>query len=181
MSYDYSQDVTEAKAGDNILARISQKADEAAEAAQAVADAEARLKVLKDRHSAIIERELVELMEEAAQSQLKTINGRQLKLEEVLRASIPRDRQLEAFDWLKEFGHDSIIKREVVVQFGRGEEDQADKVAADLEARTGHPVVNKPSVHTQTLQKLIRELLAEGVSVPLETFGVHIQKVVKIG
>lgn len=177
-AYDYSRDVVQ-NTGDNILARLAAKADEAMAAKRAVEAAEASLKAAQELHRDIIQRQLPELMDEAGQKDCVTSNGFRLTVAEVIRASIPAANAPVAFAWLEEHGHSSVIKNEVKVQFGRGEDKAATDALAALSGLGLHPD-QKRTVHPQTLQSLIKELMADGVDVPLDTFGAHIQREVKI-
>src|ERR1700743_2552736 len=104
MTYDYSQDTEELS--EDLLKQISKAAADqvAAEALikeieKDLEDAEAALKVIKTQR-------LPELMAQAAQSQLTTLDGTVVKLKRVIRASIkkdaPEDQRQRAFAWLDE-------------------------------------------------------------------------------
>ncbi len=177
MDYDYSQDLPQP--GDNILARLSGLADQAKEAEAEIERLEKLLTKAKADHRDIIQKLLPELMEEAGQKDCTTASGRRLQLQDVLRASIPKERVIEAHTWLRKNKLASIIKTVVIAQFGRDEEAKARKVLADLR-KINPKAEKKEAVHPQTLQATLRELLTEGIDVPLDLFGAVLQKEVKI-
>lgn len=177
--YDYSEDV-EDKRGDNILAVLSAKADEARNAMNDVKAAEETLKAAKERLRNIVEVELPELMDEAGQKDCVTSGGVRLVLQENVRVSIPKDeRGTRALEWLRENGHASVIKSEVSIEFGKGQDAQADALTQELRTKGLMPS-QSIGVHPQTLAALVRELLRDGVEVPLDTFGGFIQREVKL-
>jgi len=89
-------------------------------------------------------------------------------------ASIPKAREGEAFNWLREHNADALLKRIVSVQFGRGEDDAAGEIAAMLENEYSLPVEQKLSVHPSTLKSFVKERIEEGAELPQDLFGVHI-------
>lgn len=174
----YAEDAPDGR-GDNILAELARKADEYLEASKAVAEAEAALEAARQRFRVISEQELPEIMERAGQDNCRTSQGYQVAIKKVIRASIPIARQHEAFQWLEQHGHASVIKNIVSAEFGRGEGEAADSAVKTLLELGVHPN-QKRSVHPQTLAALVKELLATGVEIPLETFGVLEQKVATV-
>lgn len=175
---DYGEDALPAL-GDNVLASITALSREAREAAQVVQEAEEALRAAQSAYKDIVQRQLPELMKEAGQLRLKTLDGVQLTLEEQVRASLPKDRMIEALAWLRSNGHGAVIKNVVSASFGKGEEAQAEKAAAVLQRNNFHPE-RRETVHPQTLAALVREMLADGTDVPLDLLGVHLQTEVKM-
>lgn len=102
-------------------------------------------------------------------------------------AGVTKERQPDAFAWLRKNKHDAIIKRQVAVEFGRGEEKFAVRVLGYLKRwHSGRKVTDKESIHAQTLQKFVRERLQfeaelveegkplkEDKQLPRELFGVY--------
>lgn len=179
---DYSQyeaDAVETVDADNILAKITRTVRDLTEARSDVEQAEEALKNAQKRARTIEEFTLPELMREAGQTKLKTVDGVEVELTETLRASIPVANQLPAFNWLVEHNQGAIIKRDLRLQFGKNEGDKADRaLAVILEA--GFTPQDKQSVHPQTLAATIRELMEAGVDVPLELLGAHVQAGIKL-
>ena len=55
--------------------------------------------------------------------------------------------------------------------FGKGEEDQAQALIKELNINGWRSYSNNISVHPQTLKALIKECLAQGKDIPMDTFG----------
>lgn len=175
----YEADAAEAVSDVNILSRITVKTRELMTARGDVTSAEEVLKGAQQRVRSIEEYELPELMREAGQEKLRTSDGFEVELTETLRASIPVANLPQALSWLMEHGQSAIIKRDIRLQFGKSEDEKADK-ALHVILDAGFMPQDKQSVHPQTLAAVIRELVAEGVDVPMEMLGAHVQAGVKV-
>lgn len=169
---------TEAEDG-NILAKITRIAKEAREAEADVVRCEEQLKAAQGRVRNLKEFVLPELMAEAKQERLKTQDGYELEVKETLRASIPAQNLPQAILWLTANQQSGIIKREIKLAFGK-DEDQKAAETLDTLLEHGLTPADKQFVHPQTLAATIRELLENGVDVPLELLGAHVQKGVTI-
>ena len=165
-----------AKAQDdtNALAELSLLADRQAEAALRVAELERQLEEARDQLRDISERQLPEKMDELGMEEFKTRSGLRIRIKEAIRTSIPKTRQAEAFEWLRQNGYGGLIKRVVAVKFGKGEDEVAEKLAREL--AQGHEVDDNASVHPSTLRSFVTEQLTSGVDIPLDLFGVHRQR-----
>lgn len=166
--------------GGDLLTRISNTVREIMAARDDVKEAEEVLKLAQSRVRTLEEFTLPEMMNEAGQKKLTTKDNYDVELDEVLRASIPAGNQSEAFIWLIEHDQEAIIKREVKLQFGKGENERAEALLKLLVSNKYSPSSDKRSVHPQTLAATLRELLEEGVDVPLPLLGAHVQPIVKI-
>lgn len=161
------------------LAQIQQLAEAQAEAEQAVAEAELALTKAKEALKLIAETQLPEAMDACGMTEFKTRSGLIVRIRETIRASIPKAMQVDAFRWLRAHGHESMIKRNVVVAFGKGEDESAAQLYAELSARDLHPEDNV-SVHSSTLSAWAKEKLEKGEEVPQELFGIFRQREAKI-
>lgn len=93
-----------------------------------------------------------------------------------------QERLDQALTWLDANAPD-VVKRKFDIQFGRTPEDV--KLAAKFErdlAQRKHPlkVLRSATVHPQTLNKLVRDLLEEGHQVPRDILGVYTKRVAKV-
>ena len=131
---------------------------------------------LKDANESlriVQETDLPNAMLQAGVSEIRLPNGQRITIKEDVYASIPKDhRYHEAMDWLRENGFGDIIKNEITVTFGKGEEESAQELLNDL-AQHGWSNTNKIAVHPSTLKALIREQLAKGANIPLDVFGAY--------
>ena len=173
---DYLAYVQPTSGGD--LSRLQELAEEQARAEAEVARIEAELTRAREALTDIAERQLPELMDEFGLETFKTRSGLNIKIKEIIRASIPKARAASAFAWLKEHGHAAMIKRVLSVSFGKGEDEQAEELLEQLSSE--YEIDDKASVHPQTLSAWVKEKLERGDEIPLELFGVHRQRVSKI-
>ena len=93
----------------------------------------------------------------------------QVEIKKVYGASIPKDQQEAAFQWLRNNGLGDVIKNDITVTFGRGEDNKA-AAYADLAKGQGFEPVQKIGVNPMTLKALVRERLENGQEVPTELF-----------
>ena len=176
--YEADAQLTEAETT-NILSQITNTVREFLAAERDVKAAEETLKAAQDRLRNISETQLPMLMDEAKQKVLTTEDSYQVARSEVIRASISVENMPKAAEWLISNGQGAIIKRELSLKFGKGEEDQANEAVETLRARKFAPV-DKMSVHPQTLGSVVRELLEAGKEIPMDLLGVYVQPVVKV-
>ena len=86
---------------------------------QQIEETENYLKGLKEEKQRIAFEQIPMLMDEMGIERID-VDGAIVKLKSFVSASIPADRKQEAFNWLREHGHEGIIKNEIVVSFGKG-------------------------------------------------------------
>ena len=87
----------------------------------------------------------------------------------LFRSSIIPEVQEQAFTWLRNNGLGDIIKNDITVTFGQGEDNKAAKYAV-LARGQGFEPVQKVGVHSQTLKALFRERSESGSDLPSEFF-----------
>ena len=126
----------------------------------------------------VSEIDLPELLAEVGLSELTNDEGYVVELKEAVRVSTTGKHREAIFAWLGASGHGDVIKEEVVVSFAAGE-------GALAEELMGHDLVSprgtrKRSVNPQTFAALVRELLADGIEVPIGELGIFIQKWAKV-
>lgn len=105
------------------------------------------------------------LLDEAGAKQIRLEDGRLITITTNIFASIPVAQRSKAFEWLRKNGFASVIKSEVALQFGMGEEEKANKVIGLLR-KAGFAPEFVENVHSQTLKSLVRERLVEGKKLP---------------
>lgn len=163
----------------DLLTRITRTVRELRVAREDVTQAEAALRACQERVRQIEEFTLPEMMREAGQTLLRTVDGETVELTETLHASIPAANLPGALSWLLEHGQAAIIKRKMELAFGKDEAEKADRALAII-LEAGYTPKDTQSVHPQTLAAAIRELLAAGVDVPLELLGAHVRSIAKV-
>ena len=108
-------------------------------------------------------------MKEMNITKLKLSDGESVEVGKFYSASIPAEKQDEAFTWLRNNGLGDIIKNDITVTFGRGEDNKAAQYAV-LARGQGFEPVQKIGVHAQTLKALVRERMESGLDVPSDLF-----------
>lgn len=169
--------------GGNLMARIEGLAQEQLDADTRVANLEEQLVEAKEVLRNISESRLPTLLEESGLvlSTITTPAGHVIKVDEVIRGSIPKANQEPAFKWLEDNDNGNLIKRNFSIDFGKGDEKWADKFQRDC-AQRKKPlnIKRKKTVHPQSLLAFVRQQLADGVDFPLKTFGVYRQRMAKV-
>jgi hypothetical protein len=100
-------------------------------------------------------------------------DGQSVDIKPFYTGSITKEKQEEAFQWLRDNGYDDIIKNQVVVKFGRAEDEKANNVFTEL-AKQGLDTDRNVKVEPMTLKGFIREMIESGKELPMETFGVFV-------
>jgi hypothetical protein len=106
-------------------------------------------------------------------SELTMADGSKLSVQTVVSASISKERQPDAHDWLRDHGHGDLIKNTVSVTFGRGQDDAAKDVVRVLQSNGLDPE-QKEAVHPSTLKAFVKEQIEKGSEIPSEMFGIFI-------
>ena len=112
------------------------------------------------------------MMTEMGLSELKLQDGSHLKVSTSYKAHITEANKEMAFNWLRDNGLGDIIKNEISVSFGRGEDNKAAHYA-ELAKGQGLEPTQKLKVEPMTLKALVRERIEAGKEMPTEIFGVY--------
>jgi hypothetical protein len=161
------------------LASISALAKRQIQAEQELACLEEQLGHKKEELQRIREELLPEAMMGVGLESFSLDDGSAIHIDKFYAAKIPDARAPEAFAWLRQNNFDAIIKREVKCVFGKGEDDRASAIVAQLQIQGCNPT-DKASVHPMTLKSLVRELLEGGQDIPHDLFGVYVGNRAKV-
>lgn len=146
-----------------------------------VADTAAALKVFEDDLNAVSTQHLPLAMLNAGQRFLVTPDGYTVEIVTSHHAGITEANKAAAFAWLEEHGFGDIIKNEITVSFGKGEQDLAAKTIDTIrEVAPANKLVNKVAVHAGTLKAFVKERIAEGTAIPVDTFGIYTRTVAEL-
>ena len=113
------------------------------------------------------------MMAEMGLSHLKLMDGSSVDVKPNYSASITIANREAAFNWLRNNGLGDIIKTEILVSFGRTEDNKAADYAALAEGQGFQPQ-QKLKVEPMTLKALVRERLEAGKEMPTEIFNVFV-------
>lgn len=170
---------------DDAFAQLEQLVHDEAEEAARISRLEAELRVAKARHDHIVERAIPELMTDVLkQKECVTRGGVRVRIKRAVRASLPSakerpDDRAQAIAWLLANGHGGVIKNKVVVTLDKGEDSRATELLSMLRDQNLDASADKDVPH-QTLGALVRELLADGRSVPKKLLNVFDQNVAEL-
>jgi hypothetical protein len=120
-------------------------------------------------------------------------NGMKITVKDDLSVSLDKagEKRDKALMWLDRVGLDGIVKREVLVRFGKDELDKAEAAIDTLQKLKLEPEV-KESIHPSTLKATIKGVMKNGIiakgakkpkhiDVPLELFNGHAYSIAVIG
>lgn len=127
----------------------------------------------------IQEEEIPNLMFELGVQSFKLTDGSEIKVQKYYAASIPKDRQAEAFSWLNDHGFGDLIKNQVATNFVRGQEQAAETFAQECVDR-GLAVNTKKWVEPMTLKAFAKEQVESGADLPSDLFGLYVGNKAKI-
>ncbi len=146
-----------------------------------IKSAEKHLKDLKAKADDIGSRVIPELLAEQGLTSLKLADGSSVSVKKEYRCTLPKDesKRAQCYDWLRDQNLGDIIKNNVFVTFGKGEDDKA-KQLLDLAAANGFEPQQKSDVAWATLTALFRERIESGLDMPSDVFSTWIKDKTKI-
>ena len=144
-----------------------------------IADLEEKIKYKKEKADKISSEIIPNMLAEQGLSSLKLADGSAVEVKKSYSCTIKKDDVESAYKWLRENGLEDIIKNEVFVTFGKGEDNKA-KDLLDLAEQSGYEPQQKSKVEPMTLKAFVAEQLGKGNALPMETFGVYVGNKVKI-
>lgn len=161
-----------------------------------IEELEASLKLKQAQYFKLSTETLPDLMDsEGVSSPLGLKNGFLLEVSDVIRASIPaestiekaepgereilEERRVAGLTWLRKNKAGDIIKDTLKIEIGRGGGTIIRKFL-ELAKAQKVPITRSETVHPGTLGKLLKEKLAKGVVVPVDTFGLFRGRQAKI-
>ena len=136
-------------------------------------NAEEALKKKQKEISRISEEVIPTMLSEMGLSSLKLADGSAVDVKPFYSASISVKNREAAYKWLRDNGLGDIIKNDVVVSFGRHEDNKAVDYA-NLAKSHGFEPTQKLKVEPMTLKALVRERIEAGKEMPTEIFNVFI-------
>ena len=164
---------------DNEYAKISGTAQRLLDQDKLIEKLEADLKHAKDRARAIREQELPEAMQSANLMEIRLTDGSKISIDQFYKGNISEKNRENAHKWLVNNGHGGIIKHEIIVKFGKDEDEKAANTVERLKQQGLSPEV-KQGVHSQTLNAFVKEQLTGGKDLPADLFGIYVGSRAKI-
>ena len=136
-----------------------------------------RIKSLEDQIKDLKEDEkyfscvvIPKLMEDMNLSSLKLKDGSELSVKKIFSATLKADKKAEGINWLRDNGLGDIVKNNITVSFGQGEDNKAVDYAS-LARSNGYEPIQEEKVHPSTLKVVMKEWKDKGHEVPEELFN----------
>jgi len=131
---------------------------------------EAQVKDLKqdEKHFSCVV--IPKLMEDMNLSSLKLKDGSELTVKQIYSATLKADKKAEGIHWLRDNGLGDIVKNNITVSFGQGEDNKAVDYAG-LARSNGYEPIQEEKVHPSTLKVVMKEWKDKGQEVPEELFN----------
>ena len=138
-----------------------------------VKELEEKFKEEKKKLLKMTDEDLPALMTEANVLEFKLNDGSKITIKAQYGGSIKVDNRPAAYEWLREHGHDDIIKNTVSCQFGRGEDDLASSFKAFAE-KEGYVPSQTEKIEPMSLRAFVKERVENGDEFPMELFGAYV-------
>ena len=153
---------------------LNQKEDE-------IEELEEKLKAKKEEADHISSNVIPELLAEQGLSEIKLADGSKVSVKKEFRCTLPKDevKRDAAYQWLRDQGLGDIIKNNIFVTFGKGEDNKA-KQLLDLAAENGFQPQQKSDAAWNTLTALFQERVESGLDMPSDVFNTWIKDKTKI-
>ena len=145
-----------------------------------IASKEEELKKQKEKADKIASEIIPNMLAEQGLSSLKLADGSAVEVGKSYSCTVKKDNIESAYQWLRENGLGDLIKNEVFVTFGKGEDNKAEQLL-NLAVQEGFEPQQKSKVEPMTLKALYRERVEAGLDMPSQFFNIFIKDQTKIG
>ena len=150
--------------------KLSQEIEKLKSIQNQIENLEAQVKDLKEDEKYFSCVVIPKLMEDMNLSSLRLKDGSELTVKKIYSASIIADKKAEAIHWLRDNGLGDIVKNNIIVSFGQGEDNKAVNYV-NLARSGGFEPIQEEKVHPQTLKVVMKEWKDKGREVPEELFN----------
>lgn len=164
--------------GEDKMERLQKLVDEIEDVKSDVDYHAEELAKAEERIKTITRTEIPEIMAEIGMTAVKTESGLLVEVNPKVNCTIKNENKPKAFDWLRENDFGGLIKSKLAVEFGKGEENEAQEALHALED-LGLTCGLEDSIHPATLKSWAQERLEAGDTIP-DPFSVFEYKEAKI-
>lgn len=166
------------------LKEITSKCSELEHLESKIKSKQEELDELKSQAKKLSYDEIPNLLAEQGLEELRLNDGTVFEVKQIINAYLPKaDKDPEgrenAFKWLRNNGLGDIIKNDITVSFGRGEDNKAIEYVS-LAEQKGYLPTQKVDVHNRVLVSAVKERLEKGLEVPPEMFNLFVGNQTKI-
>ena len=130
-----------------------------------------RMSDLKKDEDHFIYNVIPKLMNDMNLSTLKLKDGSELSVGKKFYANARADKKADAYQWLRNNGLGDIIKNNISVTFGQGEENKA-MAYANLAREHGYEPSQKEDAHHASVSAVMKEWKDKGNEIPSDLFSV---------
>ena len=141
---------------------------------------EETMKEMKRERDLLSQETIPTKMQELGINETTMKDGSKVTVKEGFHCRIPKAKEEEALQYLKQEGLGDIIKNQVSTSFGTGEDNMAGDLAGYIESNFGITPDVKKSVHPSTLKATLKKRHEEGLTDPDDLFGIFIRPETKI-
>lgn len=179
----------------NELGAITEATQRVLNIEKEIEDMKEQLKEKEQNLRKLTEQEIPDLMTELNVKNFTLTDGSKVGLVNIVSANIPSagaierargdakeelyERQQSCFEWLRKNGGADLIKANVEVQFGKGEDKSCTDFKKELRERKVF-YHESTGVHPQTLKAFISESISNGKNIPVEIFKLYTGQKVQI-
>ena len=140
-------------------------------------DVETLEEVIKQKKAEALElktKTLPDMLREVGMASFTLMDGTLIELKDEVYTDIPAAKREDAFRWLRENGHGDLIKHEIKLSFGMGEDTEA-RAIRDLLVNHESPLnfTEKETVLPQSLRAWVKDQDRRGAEIPAEVISVH--------
>lgn len=154
------------------LKELGDLVNKMADLEEKIFNADENLKKLNNSYNELSLVRVPDLFDEFGLSKLDLADGTKIEITRKYSASITEKNETECFTWLRDNGHNSIIKHDITINLKKGEDDyEAIKIIKQLN-KLGVTYKDKEHVHPQTLYSFVKDEIEKGTDFPQETFKV---------
>ena len=153
--------------------KLSTKVKELRGIGQSIETLEDSLKKTKKDYEHLSGEIIPTMMSEMGLSQIKLMDGSSVDVKPYYAANISLKNREAAYNWLRSNGLGDIIKNEIIVSFGRDEDNKA-TTYVNLARGQGYQPTQKLKVEPMTLKALVRERTEAGKEMPTDIFNVFV-------
>lgn len=160
--------------GSDKLAKIGAVGDAMLALDADIASLEATIDLKKKELFELKTKTLPDLLREVGMSSFAMEDGTTVELKDEIYPDIPAALREDAYEWLRKNGHGDLIKHEIKVTFGMGEDDSAlaiRRLLVDHESPVNF--TEKETVLPQSLKAWIKEQDRKGGDLPDGLINVH--------
>ena len=163
------------KLDDTKLDKVARLANKANDLQEVVDRKEEELRDAKNALRKVTDELLPEAMENLNLETVVMKDGSEISIKAIYGASIPKNRVDEAYDWLREQGYGDIIKNNITVTFGKGEDQDAQAFMLVCGAQ-GFTPQQTEKIEPMTLKGWLREEVEAGHPIPMDLLGAFISQ-----